>query len=89
MGGYIQGAYVIVAVVSTLIFCAFSFTFMGRALVKFLHQMTNSVARSKPFQGNKKYKNCVQFDASNKIKVILLYNESMPLFRSFFHIYIA
>ena len=32
-----------------------------RALVKFLQQMTNSVARAKPFQGYRKYKNCVHF----------------------------
>ena len=38
------------------------FYFKGTcALVKFLHQMTNSVARSKPFQGNNKYETCVQF----------------------------
>ena len=51
------------AVVSTLIFRAIfpAYFQRTRALVKFIHQMTNSVARSKPFQGNKNYKNVVQF----------------------------
>ena len=52
---------VIVAVVSTLIFRAISYFQRTRALVKFLQQMTNSVARSKPFQGNKKHENFVEF----------------------------
>ena len=42
-------------------FAQFSYFQRTRALVKFLHQMTNSVARSKPFQGNKKYNNSLQF----------------------------
>ena len=63
---------VIVAVVfSTLIFHAIFPAYFQRTrlLVKFLHQMTNSVARSKPFQGNTKYENCVQFDNLTRVYV--------------------
>lgn len=48
---------VIEAVVTTLMLCAIFLTPNGRALVKFLDQMADSLAGSKPFQGNKKYKN--------------------------------
>ena len=39
----------------------FSYFQWTRMLVKFRHQMKNSVARSNPFQGNKKYNDYVQF----------------------------